>query len=218
MTLEAWLNGLKFNERGLVPVVMRDALRGTLLTLAWANREALQKTRETGFAHFFSRSRNTLWKKGESSGNVQRVLRMTRDCDQDAVLYDVEPEGPACHTGRDTCFFEAPLVIAEKSPGSISFLHELYDLVESRRREMPEGSYTTKLFQAGTPKISQKVGEEGVEVVIAALAQSKERLVDESADLLYHLMVLWADKGVKPSEVMANLEARHRAPAAPKRE
>lgn len=208
MNFEAWLGGIKFDERGLVPVVVRDGARGVVLTLAWANREALLKTRETGFAHFFSRSRQQLWKKGETSGHMQRVLRMTRDCDQDAVLYDVDPTGPACHTGAASCFHDEPVRIAEGPGGSISFLHHLYDLVESRRREMPEGSYTTRLFQKGAPGIAQKVGEEGVEVVIAALAQTSGRLVEESADLLYHLMVLWAEQGVKPGDVMKVLEAR----------
>ena len=216
MNFDAWLDGIRFDERGLVPVLVRDAARGAVLTLAWANREALLKTRETGMSHFFSRSRQQLWKKGETSGHVQRVLRMTRDCDQDAVLYDVEPTGPACHTGAESCFYDEPVQIAESAGGSISFLHQLYDLVEARKRDMPEGSYTTSLFQKGAPKIAQKVGEEGVEVVVAALAQNRERVVEESADLLYHLMVLWAQQGVKPADVMRVLEGRHAGAKEPR--
>ena len=207
---DVWLDEVRFNSKGLVPVVMREHL-GPVLTLAWANREALRFTRETGFAHFYSRSRDQLWKKGESSGNFQKVLRMVRDCDRDAVLYEVEPHGPACHTGEHSCFHDGAVELAEGAGASFDFLASLYDLVESRRRELPEGSYTTKLLKAGPPKIAQKVGEEAVEVVVAALAQSKERLVDESADLLYHLLVLWSAQDVRPQDVVAKLEQRHRA-------
>ena len=209
MNAKAWLDGVTFDDRGLVPVVMREQ-GGPVLTLAWATREALALTLDTGLAHFFSRSRNALWKKGETSGNFQKVLRVARDCDRDAVLYEVAPAGPACHTGEHSCFHDAPVALDEAPGSSFDFLHALFELVETRRRDMPAGSYTTKLFQAGVPKIAQKVGEEAVETVVAALAQDKDRLVDESADLLYHLLVLWSARGVAPGEVMARLEERHR--------
>lgn len=209
MNLDQWLDGIKFDERGLVPVVMQR-VGGPALTLAYANREALQLTRDTGLAHFYSRSRAALWKKGETSGYTQHVRRMVRDCDQDAVLYEVDAGAPACHTGEAVCFHDAPVELAGgPAPADLRFLQELYDLIERRKREMPLGSYTTRLFREGMAKIAQKVGEEGVEVSVAALAQTADRVVDESADLLYHLLVLWAAAGVTPGDVMARLAARH---------
>src|SRR5207244_2966185 len=133
---------------------------------------------------------------------------MVRDCDQDAVLYEVDPSGPACHTGETTCFHDAPVALAETAGGRLAFLQELYDLILQRRADMPEGSYTAKLFQEGPARIAQKVGEEGVEVVAAAPGQTRERVVDESADLLYHLLVLWAQMEITPREVLRRLEER----------
>jgi phosphoribosyl-AMP cyclohydrolase / phosphoribosyl-ATP pyrophosphohydrolase len=242
MTFEQWLDGVKFDPRGLVPVVVHDAAGGRVLTLAWADREALERTRATGLAHFHSRSRDALWMKGETSGHVQGVRRMVRDCDADAVLYEVDPRGPACHTGADTCFFEAPVEPASPRAGAgdagrpmgtsapgpagstpappapeegLAFLGQLFELIRTRRAELPEGSYTTRLFREGRAKIAQKVGEEAVEVCVAALAQTGERVVDESADLLYHLLVLWAELGVEPAEVAARLRERHAARRRP---
>lgn len=208
MDFQLWLDGLKFDANGLVPVVTQDLRDGRVLTLAYASRSALEKTRESGLAHFHSRSRASLWKKGETSGNTQRVVRMTRDCDSDAVLYEVLPGGPACHTGEATCFFEPAVGVADGPVAGLSVLRRLYELIERRKSELPPGSYTTELFRDGLSRISQKVGEEGVEVAVAALSQSADRVVDESADLLYHLLVLWSATGVTPEQVMDRLAAR----------
>jgi phosphoribosyl-ATP pyrophosphohydrolase/phosphoribosyl-AMP cyclohydrolase len=206
----AWLAAVKFDAQGLVPVVLQRAADGAVLTLAYANREALERTRETGDAHFYSRSRSALWKKGETSGHTQRVVRMVRDCDGDAVLYEAVPTGPACHTGEATCFSEPGVEVGEARVVGWRRLQWLYELIERRRAERPEGSYTAQLFEEGMTRIAKKVGEEGVEVGIAALAQTPERVADESADLLYHLLVLWVAAGVEPEDVLAKLAARHR--------
>ena len=205
---------VKFDENGLVPVVAQDAATGDVLTLAYANREALEQTLATGEAHFYSRSRQELWRKGETSGNTQRVVEVRLDCDGDAVLYRVEPRGPACHTGERTCFFttlagEGVGVATEGSDGTSlgTMVERLAGTIAQRHREMPQGSYTAGLIRRGPERLAQKVGEEAVEVVIAALRD--DRLAEETADLLYHLLVLLEERGVSIDEVAGVLRDRH---------
>jgi phosphoribosyl-ATP pyrophosphohydrolase/phosphoribosyl-AMP cyclohydrolase len=201
-------NGIRYDEKGLVPVAAQDADTGEVLMLAYANEEALTKTIETGEAHYHSRSRGELWRKGETSGNTQKVVEVRLDCDGDALLYKVKPRGPACHTGENSCFF-TPLVRADgDAPNLGRTLTRLARTIAERHREMPEGSYTVKLMKWGTGYIAQKVGEEAVEVVVAALKE--EKLSEESADLLYHLLVLLEERGVRPEEVAKILDERHR--------
>ncbi|MBA4116691.1 MAG: bifunctional phosphoribosyl-AMP cyclohydrolase/phosphoribosyl-ATP diphosphatase HisIE [Rubrobacter sp.] len=204
---------IHFDENGLVPVVTQDADTGEVLMLAYANREAVEKSIETGEAFYYSRSRGELWRKGETSGNTQRVVEVRLDCDGDALLYRVEPRGPACHTGERNCFFTSltgtPLAGSDEKVLDLGrTLTRLAGTIVERRREMPEGSYTAKLFGRGTGYIAQKVGEEAVEVVVAAL--EGEQLAEETADLLYHLLVLLEERGVSVGEVARVLDERHR--------
>lgn len=199
---------IRYDENGLVPVIAQDAKTNEVLTLAYANQEAVEETVATGEAHYYSRSRSELWRKGETSGNTQRVVEVRLDCDGDALLYRVEPRGPACHTGERSCFF----IPVYRENGEVSDLGQtltkLAGTIAGRHEEMPEGSYTAKLFQRGTGYAAQKVGEEAVEVVVAAL--EGEKLAEETADLLYHLLVLLEERGVKPEEVARVLDERHR--------
>lgn len=204
---------IRFDANGLAPVVAQDAATGAVLTLAYANREAVEKTVETGEAHYFSRSRQELWHKGATSGNTQRLVEMRLDCDGDALLYRVEPRGPACHTGEDTCFF-TQLAGEGAGDGGTDGKGALGGMVEAlartiaeRHREMPEGSYTADLLRRGTDRVAQKVGEEAVEVVVAALKD--DRLAEEAADLVYHLLVLLEERGVGADEVGRVLRDRH---------
>lgn len=202
---------VRYDANGLVPVVAQDATTDEVLTLAYANREAVEKTLRTGQAHFYSRSRGELWRKGETSGNTQRVVEVRLDCDGDALLYRVDPAGPACHTGEQTCFFtslsgEGGSVREEPHLGRT--LTRLAGTIRERHEEMPEGSYTAKLFGRGAGYIGQKVGEEAVEVVVAALQE--DRVAEETADLLYHLLVLLEERGVPTEEVARILDERHR--------
>jgi phosphoribosyl-ATP pyrophosphohydrolase/phosphoribosyl-AMP cyclohydrolase len=203
---------VRFDERGLVPVIAQDATTGAVLTLAYANREALDRTLASGEAHYYSRSRGELWHKGATSGNTQRVVEVRLDCDGDALLYRVLPSGPACHTGEETCFFttvEGGGIEAgdgERRLGAA--VDELAATISARHREMPEGSYTARLLVEGRERVAQKVGEEAVEVVVAALAD--ERLAEEAADLVYHLLVLLEERGVGTDEVARVLRDRHR--------
>ena len=202
--------GIRFDERGLVPVIAQDANTGAVLTLAYANREALEKTLETGEAHYYSRSRQELWRKGATSGNTQSSVEVRLDCDGDAILYRVLPSGPACHTGEDSCFFKTlggAGVQDGSAPGFGAILEKLAGTIAERHREMPEESYTAGLIRRGTPRVAQKVGEEAVEVVVAALRD--ERLAEEAADLLYHLLVLLEERGVGIGEVARVLHDRH---------
>lgn len=205
---------IRFDDAGLVPVVAQDATTGAVLTLAYANREAVEKTLETGEAHYYSRSRQELWRKGATSGNTQRVAEVRLDCDSDALLYKVEPRGPACHTGEKSCFFTTvagPGVgVARGDEAEVDFgamVERLAGVISERHREMPEGSYTAQLLGNGTGRLSQKVGEEAVEVVVAAL--EGERLAEETADLVYHLLVLLEERGVGLGEVARVLRDRH---------
>jgi phosphoribosyl-AMP cyclohydrolase / phosphoribosyl-ATP pyrophosphohydrolase len=203
-----------FDENGLVPVIAQDVATGDVLTLAYANRDALEKTLSSGEAHYYSRSRSELWRKGATSGNTQRVVEVRLDCDADALLYVVEPHGPACHTGQKSCFFTtlagegvgvAPAGESEVHLGTM--VERLARTIAQRHREMPEGSYTVSLIQSGPERLSQKVGEEAVEVIVAAL--SDERLPEEAADLIYHLLVLLEERGVRVECVAKVLHDRH---------
>ena len=209
---------LKWDERGLIPAIVQDADSGQVLMMAWMNAEALKLTLESGQTWFWSRSRGELWHKGATSGNVQQVVEVRYDCDGDALLVRVHPAGPACHTGEQTCFYRAlerpqepaserPTQDSEHPPFSLQFL---YDLIVSRRDHPSAGSYTASLFTQGEPKIAQKVGEEATEVIVAALAQSGPRLIEECADLTYHTLVLLAAKQIAPAQILAELERRHR--------
>ncbi len=206
------LDALRFDDRGLVPVVAQHAATGAVLMLAWADREAVERTLATGEAHFWSRSRRALWRKGETSGNVLRVVAAVPDCDGDALLLSVCPSGPACHRGTASCFEPNPLA---PPPAPRLDLGWLWEVLESRRTASPEESYTARLLAAGTQRIAQKVGEEAVEVALAAMAADDQRssvrgeLVGEAADLLFHLLVLLLDRGITPEEVAAELGRRH---------
>lgn len=189
---------------GLIPAVVQDRRSGRMLMLAYMNREALQKTMETRLATFWSRSRRKLWCKGETSGNYLRVTSLHTDCDQDSLLVLVDPQGPACHRGTTSCFLED-----DRSVG-LEFLVSLADLIKRRREQRPAESYTSRLFEEGIHKIAKKLGEEAIEVVVSA-GQERQRSVEESADLLYHLLVFLEERGVGIDEVVAELEKRHRA-------
>jgi len=201
----------RYDQNGLVPVIMRNVATGKVLTLAWANAEAIAKTRETGLAHFYSRSRQALWLKGETSGNVQRVAGISLDCDDDAVLYDVRPSGPACHTGAESCFTRVESFEAVSRGADGLDLTELFAVVKSRRESPVEGSYTNKLFDDGVARIAQKVGEEAVETALASVTGDGNALAGEAADLLYHVAVLLTARGVAPGEVAAKLAERRGA-------
>ena len=204
----------RYDASGLVPVIMRDVVTGNVLTLAWANAEALQKTRETGLAHFYSRSRKELWKKGETSGNVQHVVGISLDCDDDAVLYDVRPSGPACHTGADSCFSRVETLEApgeDAGPADALDLTALFAIVRARKESPVPGSYTNQLLEAGVSRIAQKVGEEAVETALASVTGDAGTLAGEAADLLYHLAVLLTARGVAPGDVAVKLAERRGA-------
>ncbi len=189
-------------NNGLIPAIVQDAQTKTVLMLGYMNEEALKKTKETGLVTFFSRSRQTLWTKGETSGNYLKLVDILVDCDQDTLLVKAIPSGPVCHLGNDTCF-------AEENTPSIEFLNILETIIASRKREMPEGSYTTHLFNKGINKIAQKVGEEATEVVIEGITHNKERLLEESADLIYHLLVLLKAEDLSLAQVANVLRKRH---------
>jgi phosphoribosyl-AMP cyclohydrolase / phosphoribosyl-ATP pyrophosphohydrolase len=213
VTQNSWLDTLRFDPAGLVPVVAQEAQTGALLMVAWANREALAQTLATGEAHYFSRSRQALWRKGESSGHQQRVREVRVDCDGDTVLYRVDQTGPACHTGAPTCFYRQVGPDGSMSEGDDPGAHlltRLARIVAERARTRPPESYTTSLFERGLAKISQKVGEEAVETVVAAHAESDERLASEAADLLFHLLVLLEARGIGLEAVLAELARRER--------
>jgi phosphoribosyl-ATP pyrophosphohydrolase/phosphoribosyl-AMP cyclohydrolase len=195
---------LKFDERGLLPAIVQDARTREVLTLAYVNRESLARTIETRETWFWSRSRNELWHKGETSGNTQEVVALVADCDSDAIVVLVNPAGPACHTGARSCF-ELP---QNEDLGGL--LVQLYALIESRQRERPEGSYTTYLFDKGLDKILKKVGEESAETIIAAKNDDTKPLVAEVSDLIYHLLVLLVERGVSLDEVRNELAQRRK--------
>ncbi len=200
------ISELKFDEKGLIPAIVADAITGKVLTLAYMNRESLKITMERGLTCFFSRSRNELWLKGETSGNYQHVVSITADCDRDALLVKVEKDGPACHTGSESCF-TAPVFQSDEL--SEFTLRGLYDLLLDRKAKLPEGSYTTYLFQKGIDKILKKVGEESTEVIIAGKANDKAETIYELADLAYHAMVLMVQMGITVDDVHKELASRH---------
>jgi phosphoribosyl-ATP pyrophosphohydrolase/phosphoribosyl-AMP cyclohydrolase len=213
VTRDLWLEQVRFGADGLVPVVAQDHRNGNILMLAWATREALEKTASTGEAHYWSRSRKALWRKGESSGHTQQVEEIRLDCDGDTVLYRVTQQGPACHTGQPTCFSTVVRkdgsVTTESEPGG-HLLNRLATTIAKRAADRPAESYTVKLLNKGVPKVSQKVGEEAVEVVIAANVEDSARLGSESADLLYHLLVLLQSRGLSLDDVLRELESREK--------
>ncbi|MBL7966231.1 MAG: bifunctional phosphoribosyl-AMP cyclohydrolase/phosphoribosyl-ATP diphosphatase HisIE [Prolixibacteraceae bacterium] len=189
---------------GLIPAIIQDNTTNVVLMLGFMNEEALAKTEETGQVTFFSRNKNRLWTKGEESGNFLNVVSIASDCDNDTLLIKVNPVGPVCHTGADTCWGE------ENEESDIQFLEYLQDFIDQRKEEMPEGSYTTSLFQKGTRKITQKVGEEAVETIIGAMANDDENFLYEGADLLYHLIVLLTHKGYRIEDLARELKKRHK--------
>lgn len=188
---------------GLVPAIIQDAVTKNVLMLGFMNREAYDKTIETGKVTFWSRSRNCLWTKGETSGNLLHLVSIQNDCDNDTLLVKVHPQGPTCHKGTDTCWGE------ENKRNPLLFLSELQDFICRRHEEMPEGSYTTSLFKKGVNKMAQKVGEEAVEAVIEATNGTNDKLVYETSDLLYHLIVLLTGKGLRIEDVVKELQMRH---------
>ena len=200
------LDTLKFDEKGLIPAIVVDAATKQVLTLAYMNRESLQISMEKGLTCFFSRSRQQLWLKGETSGNYQHIVSITADCDRDALVVMVEKDGPACHTGAESCFFEPVYQSAERQEFS---LQGLYALLEGRKRDRPAGSYTTYLFDKGIDKILKMVGEECTEVIIAGKADDKKETIYELADLAYHAMVLMVQMGITVEDVHRELASRH---------
>ena len=198
------INELKYNDKGLIPAIVTDARTGKVLMLAYMNSESLEITLKEEKTCFFSRSRNELWRKGATSGNVQQVVSIATDCDKDTLLVSVIPAGPACHTGSESCFFNS---IAENAaPFTIEGLMEL---IKGRKTDKIEGSYTTYLFEKGRDKILKKVGEEATEVIIAGKADDKAETIYELADLMYHALVLMADMDISVDDVMKELASRH---------
>jgi len=191
------------NADGLVPAIIQDADTQTVLMLGYMNQDSYQKTQDEGKVTFYSRSRSTLWTKGESSGNFLNVVEIFEDCDNDTLLIKARPTGPVCHTGDDTCFKEG-------NQPKIDFLYHLENVIQNRKKSPVEGSYTNKLFEKGVNKIAQKVGEEAVELVIESKDDNEELFLGEAADLMYHYLVLLAHKGYKLDDVISILEGRHK--------
>ena len=200
------IDELKFDEKGLIPAIVVDAVSKRVLTLAYMNRESLQMSMEKELTTFWSRSRQEFWLKGETSGNYQHIVSITADCDKDALVVMVEPDGPACHLGTASCF-ENPVWQSETLQEFS--LEGLMELLKGRKEEKPEGSYTTYLFEKGIDKILKKVGEETTEVIIAAKAEDKKETIYEIADLAYHVMVLMTEQGISLEEVHRELASRH---------
>ena len=200
------ISELKFDEKGLIPAIVVDAVTKKVLTLAYMNKESLEISMEKGLTCFWSRSRQELWLKGETSGNYQRIVSITADCDKDALVVMVEKDGPACHTGSDSCFTQP--VWESESLQEFS-LNGLYDMLVGRNLTRPEGSYTTYLFEKGIDKILKKVGEECTEVIIAGKADDKKETIYELADLAYHAMVLMVQMGISVEDIHKELASRH---------
>ena len=200
------INDLKFDDRGLIPAIVVDYLTRDVLTLAYMNRESLEISMKEGRTCFWSRSRNELWRKGETSGNVQHIVKITADCDRDALTVLVKKEGPACHTGAESCFNDEVFISDEISEFSVKGLMKL---IEGRKTDPTEGSYTTYLFQKGLDKILKKVGEESTEVIIAGKAEDKAETVYEICDLIYHVLVLMVEMGISYDDIMKELSSRH---------
>lgn len=200
------ISELKFDSNGLIPAVVVDSITKKVLTVAYMNAESLEIAMKKGLTCFFSRSRQQLWLKGETSGNYQHIVSITADCDKDALVVVVEKDGPACHTGNESCFFNPVYQSRERSEFS---LQGLYDLLKDRKEMHPEGSYTSYLFEKGIDKILKKVGEECTEVIIAGKADDKKETVYELADLAYHCMVLMVQMGISVEDVHKELASRH---------
>lgn len=200
------IDELKFDEKGLIPAVVVDAHSKKVLTVAYMNKESLKISMEKELTCFYSRSRKELWLKGETSGNYQHIVSITADCDKDALTVVVEKEGPACHTGTDSCFTNQVFQSENRAEFSMD---GLYELLEGRKKDMPEGSYTTYLFQKGIDKILKKVGEESTEVIIAGKAGDKKETVYEIADLAYHVMVMMVEMGISVYDIRKELASRH---------
>lgn len=200
------IDELKFDEKGLIPAIVVDSISKKVLTLAYMNRESLKISMEKGLTCFWSRSRQELWLKGETSGNYQHIVSITADCDNDALVVIVEKDGPACHKGTDSCFNGEVWKSDELNEFS---LQGLYDLLVGRKKDKPEGSYTTYLFEKGTDKILKKIGEESTEVIIAGKADDKKETVYEIADLAYHVMVLMVQMGISVEDIHKELASRH---------
>ncbi len=199
---------VSWDEKGLAPAIVQDASTGSVLMLGWMDREALDATERTGDVHFHSRSRGKLWRKGETSGNSLHVVSVAADCDGDALLVRAHPRGPVCHTGSATCWGDDP------APTLARTLTELAALLAERKRDLPQGSYTAELFKGGRGAIAQKVGEEALEVALAAVSETRERAVSEMTDLLYMLLVLAIDLDLRPDELRASLAEKKRISAA----
>ncbi|MFV9568255.1 bifunctional phosphoribosyl-AMP cyclohydrolase/phosphoribosyl-ATP diphosphatase HisIE [Thermoanaerobacter mathranii] len=201
---------LKFDEKGLIPTIVQDYNTKQVLMLAYMNEESLKLSLEKGETYFFSRSRKKIWHKGETSGNTQKIKNIFYDCDGDALLIEVEPKGPACHTGNVSCFYRS--FLGEVKNYDMEILKKLYERVKDRKTNPVEGSYTNYLFEKGIDKILKKIGEETTEVVIASKNDSREEIVYEVSDLLYHLIVLLVDKGIKLEDVYSELGRRYYKP------
>jgi phosphoribosyl-ATP pyrophosphohydrolase/phosphoribosyl-AMP cyclohydrolase len=199
------INELKYNENGLIPAIIVDAETQAVLMLAYMNEESLKISISEGKTCFYSRSRKKLWRKGETSGNVQNIINIKTDCDKDTLLISVKKEGPACHTGADSCF-------GEPSPCAPFSLNTLYSIITDRKANVKPGSYTNYLFEKGIDKILKKLGEESTEVIIAAKADNKEETIYELTDLAYHALVLMAEMGITPDEIKEELASRHNKP------
>ncbi|KAF0249804.1 MAG: phosphoribosyl-ATP pyrophosphohydrolase / phosphoribosyl-AMP cyclohydrolase [bacterium] len=220
MPVDIFIQNLKFDEQGLIPVVIQNSRTKEILTLAYMNVESLTRTLQTGQTWFWSRSRKELWHKGETSGNFQHVVDIRIDCDGDALVVFVDPEGPACHLGENTCFHrqlqQTEYQLLQKSVSLVNqsslelgiLLDELYRLIEDRKQKRPEGSYTTYLFNAGLDKILKKVGEESAETIIAAKNPSTQQMASEISDLLYHLLVLMSERDVRLEDIFNELKQR----------
>ncbi|WP_337870477.1 bifunctional phosphoribosyl-AMP cyclohydrolase/phosphoribosyl-ATP diphosphatase HisIE [Meiothermus sp.] len=203
------LDSVNFDAQGLVPVIVQDARSGQVLTLAYANRQALENTLQTRQSTFWSRSRGELWVKGLTSGNIQEVVEVTLDCDQDAVLYKVIPHGPACHTGAESCFHYSVSPPSGHPPlGEV--LEKVYRTILERLETLPEGSYVAKMHQAGLDRVLKKIGEEAGEVIIAAKNANREELAWEASDLLFHLLFTLAEQGLTPADLARTLWSRHK--------
>ena len=200
------IDELKFDKNGLIPAVVVDYLSKKVLTVAYMNRESLEISMEKGLTCFYSRSRNELWLKGETSGNYQHIVSITADCDKDALVVVVKKDGPACHKGTDSCFTKKVWQSDEIAEFSMD---GLYEMLKGRKRELPEGSYTTYLFQKGIDKILKKIGEESTEVIIAAKANDKSEAIYEVADLAYHVMVMMVEMGISTDDIRKELASRH---------
>jgi phosphoribosyl-ATP pyrophosphohydrolase/phosphoribosyl-AMP cyclohydrolase len=200
------LSTLDFDKgNGLLPAIVQHAETGAVLMLGYMNRDALRETLERKHIVFFSRSKQRLWEKGETSGHTLDLVNVSVDCDRDTLLITALPRGPVCHTGTQTCFGDEPQTAAER----LSFIGKLESVIEQRIADRPEGSYTARLFAQGAKRIAQKVGEEGLEVALAAVAEGDDKVISESADLLFHLLVLLKSRGVKLERVVKELESRH---------